>query len=71
MTGWANDQSAADATWRHDRLTAETVPCSEPGRGAFVGDTCRNVHTGQPLEHQAAHAKRIAAGRAAAEETQG
>lgn len=71
MTSWAEQQRAADETWRHDRLTAETVPCSEPGCGAFVGETCRNVRTGQPLEHQAAHAKRITAGRAAAEETQG
>jgi hypothetical protein len=71
MTSWAERQRAADATWRHDRLTAETVPCSEQGCGAFVGETCRNVHTGQPLEHQAAHAKRILAGQVAAEETQG
>lgn len=63
MTGWAERQAAADATWRHDRLTAETVPCTEPGCGAGVGQTCRNVHTGDPLEHQAAHARRIEAGR--------
>ena len=70
MTSWAERQRAADETWRHDRVTAETVPCTEPGCHAGVGETCRNVHTGQPLEHQAAHAKRIEAGRAAAEETQ-
>lgn len=70
MTSWAERQRAADETWRHDRVTAETVPCTESGCGAPVGETCRNVHTGQPLEHQAAHAKRIEAGRAAAEETQ-
>lgn len=71
MTSWAGRQRAADETWRHDRVTAETVPCAEPGCHAGVGETCRNVHTGDPLEHQAAHAKRIEAGRAAAEETQG
>jgi hypothetical protein len=71
MTSWAERQRAADETWRHDRVTAETVPCTEPDCGALVGETCRNVHTGQPLERQAAHAKRIEAGRAAAEETQG
>jgi hypothetical protein len=62
---WTEDQEAADATWRHDRLTAETVPCPEIGCHAGVGETCRNVRTGLPLEHQAAHARRIEAGKAA------
>lgn len=71
MTSWAERQRAADETWRHDRLVAETVPCDEPGCHAPVGETCRNVRTGDPLGKQAAHARRIEAGKqAAAEETQ-
>lgn len=71
MTSWAERQRDADAAWRHQRMTAETVPCTEPGCGAFVGETCRNVHTGQPLEKLPAHAKRIRSAAEAAEETQG
>lgn len=59
MTSWAERQRDADATWRHTRMTAERVPCTECS--ALEGETCRNVHTGQPLEHQPAHAKRIKA----------
>lgn len=67
MTSWAERRLAADATWRHDRMAAEKVACSEPGCGAGVGETCRNVHTGDPLGCQAAHARRIEAGKAAEE----
>lgn len=49
-------------------MTAEQVPCTEDGCGALVGETCRNVHTGDPLERLPAHAKRIRAGQVAAEE---
>jgi hypothetical protein len=59
MTSWAERQRDADATWRHTRLTAETVPCVDCD--ARVGETCRNVHTGDPLERLPAHAKRIKA----------
>ena len=61
MTSWAERQRDADATWRHTRMTAEQVPCTEDGCGALVGETCRNVHTGDLLDRLPAHAKRIRA----------
>lgn len=65
MTSWAARQRAADVTWRHDRMVAEQVSCPEPGCEVSAGETCRNLRTGAPLEHQAAHGRRIDAGRAA------
>ena len=46
-----------------DRDQAETVPCPEPPRGcsAPAGATCRNLTTGDELEHQPAHAARLRA----------
>ena len=44
-----------------DRATAASVPCTEPRCNAQPGDPCVNVHTGQPLEHQAAHLARLKA----------
>lgn len=63
MTEWADRQRAADATWQHDRVSALTVRC--PDCHAPAGDACLNLHTQEPLEHQAAHAKRINLGREA------
>jgi hypothetical protein len=42
MTSWAERQRDADAAWRHERMTAEQVPCAEPGCGALEQETCRN-----------------------------
>jgi len=61
VTSWAERQRDADANWRNERVTAETVPCTEPDCGAGVGETCRNVRTGDPIKHQPAHARRIKA----------
>lgn len=46
-----------------DRERAETVPCPDRPRGCGMpaGTMCRNLITGQPLEHLAAHAARLAA----------
>lgn len=60
---WVARQRAADATWQHDRVSALLVPCDEPGCQAPVGELCRNLRTGAELEHQAAHRKRIDAGK--------
>jgi hypothetical protein len=65
MTSWAARERAKDLTWQHDRLLAMQVPCDEPGCGAAAEELCRNVRTGDPLEHQAAHKRRIDAGKAA------
>ena len=44
-----------------ERATAETVLCPEPKCHAEVGVTCRNFWSGEPLENQTAHEKRIKA----------
>lgn len=63
MTSWAEREQAADLTWQADRVAALTVPC--PDCHAVTDEECLNLHTQQPLEHQAAHAKRIDLGREA------
>lgn len=62
MTSWADRHRADDLTWQADRVAALTVAC--PDCSATAGAECRNLHTHKPLEHQAAHAKRIDLGRA-------
>jgi hypothetical protein len=46
-----------------DRDRAETVPCPDRPRGCAMpaGTTCRNLTTGEPLEHQPAHFARLRA----------
>lgn len=44
-----------------DRAAAAAVPCSVPRCNAQAGEPCRNVHTGQPLEHLPAHHARLKA----------
>lgn len=62
MTAYGEAQDAADKTWQHDRVVALLVPCVDDCQQP-AGELCRNLRTGQPLEHQAAHAKRIERGR--------
>lgn len=54
--------------WLADRDAAEAVPCPPKPRGCGVaaGQTCRNVHTGQPLTGPPAHLVRIRDAAAAA-----
>lgn len=49
-----------------ERDLAETVACREPRCEAGVGETCRNLSSGSPLENQPAHARRIRDARDAA-----
>ncbi len=42
-----------------DQDQALTKPCREPRCGAFIGELCVNVQTGQPLKHQAGHLVRL------------
>lgn len=46
-----------------DRDQAETVACPDKPRGCGrpAGTACRNLSTGEPLEHLPAHAARLAA----------
>ena len=75
MTSWAERQRDADATWRHERMTAETVPC--PRCHVGIGETCTNPYTGEAFKRAPAHWQRIWAVEhgtdldTAAEETQG
>ena len=70
MTGWAERQREAALEKDNERLEAEQVACPECSAG--VGETCRDVHNGQPLGKLPAHWRRIkAASQAAAEESQG
>lgn len=71
MTAWSERQENARLLRDYERGEANKVPCPELGCGAAVGDTCRNLRTGDPLGKQAAHDKRVKASQAAAEETQG
>lgn len=61
MTAWNERRRIARAEWLMDRERANSVPCPEPGCRAQVGETCRNVHTGQEIEHLTAHWRRIKA----------
>jgi hypothetical protein len=65
MTAYAEQQKAADATWRHDRMVALLVACEDDCQ-QLAGQLCLNLRTGRPLEHQAAHARRIEDHRGAA-----
>jgi hypothetical protein len=66
VTGWVRRRSLEDAEWRMERDLAESVRCSEPRCEAGVGETCRNLSSGQVLENQPAHARRIRDARDAA-----
>lgn len=46
-----------------DRDQAETVACPDKPRGCGrpAGTSCRNLHSGELLEHLPAHAARLAA----------
>ena len=44
-----------------DRAAANRVHCPVERCNAQPGDPCRNVHTGQPLEHLPAHHARLKA----------
>lgn len=57
MTGWVERQRDADATWRHERLTAETVAC--PWCHAQPGETCVNSLTGEVMRRVPAHWQRL------------
>lgn len=59
MTGWARRRELADSEWRMERDQAETIACPEPSCGAAVGEHCRNINDGGPLERLPAHGKRI------------
>lgn len=66
MTSWSERRRGEDVTWQYDRTVARTVPCVDCP--AVEGEDCRNLRTGAPLEHQAAHQKRIDAGHVRAAE---
>ena len=66
VTEWARRLSLEDAEWRMERDLAETVVCPEVQCHAVVGETCRNLSSGQVLENQPAHARRIRDARDAA-----
>lgn len=70
MTEWANARRLEALERDHDRQQALTVACPPPPWGceAAVGEECRNVRTGQPLEHQVAHRLRVVASRAVTEQ---
>jgi len=57
MTSWAERQRDADANWRNERLTAETVAC--PWCHQPRGQTCLNSLTGEPMERVPAHWQRL------------
>jgi hypothetical protein len=61
VTGWVRRRDLDDAEWRMARSEAETVACPEPRCLARVGVTCQNFWSGEALENQPAHAKRIKA----------
>lgn len=68
MTSFAENrkreaQERDDIRYR-ERQMALTVKCVEPPRGceAPIGEDCRNLRNGKPLEHQAAHRRRIELG---------
>lgn len=69
MTSWAERHEHAALEKDNERLEAERVTC--PECEAPVGETCRDVHNGQPLGKLPAHWRRIKAASQAAEETQG
>lgn len=75
MTGWAERRRVEALERDHDRdrdrRIALTVPCLEAGCAAVVGAECLNLRTREPLENQAAHDKRIKAGKAASTEDTG
>ena len=64
MTSWAERRRGEDATWQHDRVMSRLVPCEDCDQPK--GEDCINLRTGLPLEHQAAHARRIEQGKAKA-----
>lgn len=59
MTSWAERQREAGLELDNERQQAETVLC--PECQARVGERCRNVHDGSPLEKQPAHWRRLKA----------
>lgn len=59
MTSWAEQRREAALELDHARQEAETVVC--PECEAAVGERCRNVHDGLPIEKQPAHWRRIKA----------
>ena len=63
MTSWAERRREAGLEWDNERAEAEKHPCPECEAG--VGETCRNVHDGQPLERLPAHWRRLKAGESA------
>lgn len=60
MTSWAEGRRLAALERDHERQQALTVACPAPPQGceAAVGEECRNLRTGMPLEHQVAHDRR-------------
>jgi hypothetical protein len=44
-----------------DRDRAMTVPCPVPACPADVGEPCRNLSTGEPVDRIPAHARRLTA----------
>lgn len=66
MTAWAEKKRLAKLETDNARQEAQAVLCTEPGCGAQVGEPCRNVRDGYPLEEktsrQVAHFRRIAGG---------
>lgn len=63
MTAWAEGRREA-ALWRdYERSEAQQVVC--PECHVQAGETCRNVHDGQPLGKQPAHWRRIKAAKEA------
>lgn len=59
MTEWAASREYAALEKDHERQLAELVAC--PECEAVVGERCRSVHDGQPIEKQPAHWRRIKA----------
>lgn len=59
MTAWAERRRDAALEKDNERLEAERFTC--PECEAAPGETCRNVHDGQPLGKLPAHWRRIKA----------
>jgi len=59
MTSWAEGRTYSALERDDERLRAERVDCDEPGCGATVGVTCRDVHNGEPLGKLPAHHRRM------------
>jgi hypothetical protein len=59
VTSWAEQRRVAALELDHARQEAQKVAC--PECQAPVGERCRNVHDGAPIEKQPAHWRRIRA----------